>query len=74
MIMSYDGKPFKSIADEDVASGDSPEPDQTQKDMLGFVKDALAGKVKDVRLSKRLKMRRYVFRLKVNYPLRWKRF
>ena len=55
MIMSYDGKPFKSVADEDVASGDSPEPDQTQKDMLGFVKDALTGKVKDVRLSKRLK-------------------
>lgn len=55
MLINYDGHDFKSVADEDAAPSEIVEVDDDRKQMLAFVKNALEGKVKDVRVSKRLK-------------------
>ena len=58
----YDGKPFKSVADDDlgIALTDEQqkamdEKTEAAKDVLAAVKDALGDKVSDVKLSSRLK-------------------
>ena len=61
MMMTYKEKEFRSVSDsdlgletEDEKKAVEPE-DQTTKDLLGFMKETLGDKVKDVRISKRLK-------------------
>ena len=60
MLNGYDGKPFKSITDNDVNIQDEDEKkalEEKQKEhaeLLEAVKTALGGKVKEVRLSARL--------------------
>ena len=60
MLNGYDGKPFKSITDNDINIQDEDEKkalEQKQKEhaeLLEAVKTALDGKVKEVRLSARL--------------------
>lgn len=61
MMMSYKEKEFRSISDSDLGMETEEEKkaaepeDQTTKDLLGFMKETLGDKVKDVRISKRLK-------------------
>lgn len=61
MIMNYKEKEFKSVSDSDLSLESEEEKkkaeqeDEKAKDLLGCMKDILNGKVKDVRLSKRLK-------------------
>ncbi|MBS4175579.1 molecular chaperone HtpG [Bacillus sp. FJAT-49736] len=60
MLMNYKEKEFKSVSSGDLGieeenkdSADSEEKDN--KELFDFMKEALAGKVKDVKVSKRLK-------------------
>lgn len=60
MLMDYKEKEFKSVSDSDLGLDNEEEKsdvteDKKVKDLLSFMKDALEDKVKDVRLSKRLK-------------------
>ena len=61
VMINYDGKPFKSIsdADLDLDTGEEKEEakklDEENKDMFAFMQEAIADKVKTVRLSKKLK-------------------
>jgi molecular chaperone HtpG len=62
MLMEYKGKEFKSVSEGDLGIEESEEDKKkaerqaaSYKDVLEAVKKALAGKVSDVRLSKRLK-------------------
>jgi len=62
MLRAYDGKDFKSVSDGDLGLEESDEEKQKaeeqaekSKDLLAALKEALEGKVTDVRLSKRLK-------------------
>jgi molecular chaperone HtpG len=59
MLMAYKEKEFKSISSGDLGIKDEEsqnEPDSNEnKDLFDYMKDILANKVKDVRVSKRLK-------------------
>lgn len=61
VMINYDGKPFKSISDADLDLDTEEEKeeakklDEENKDMLTFMQEAIADKVKTVRLSKKLK-------------------
>ena len=61
VLTSYDGHDFKNISSDDLGLETQEEKESVKKqaeenkDMLGFMKDALDGKVKDVVLSQRLK-------------------
>lgn len=61
MMINYDGKPFKSISDADLDLDTEEEKeeakklDEENKDMFSFMQEAIADKVKTVRLSKKLK-------------------
>ena len=61
MLRDYDGKEFKSVSSGDLGLETPEEKEQEEKtaeenkDLFDFMKDALDGKVKAVRLSKRLK-------------------
>ncbi len=62
MMMNYDGKDFKSVSDGDLDISISEEEkektkqkEEEMKELLSFMKDSLEGKVKEVKLSERLK-------------------
>lgn len=61
VLIDYDGKKFKSVSDSDLDLETSEEKEESKKqtesckDMFGFMKDVLGDKVKEVRLSSRLK-------------------
>ena len=61
MLMKYDDKEFRNISADDLELESDEEKEKTQalaeenKDLLAFVKDALGDKVKDVRVSGKLK-------------------
>ena len=61
VMINYDGKPFKSISDADLDLDTDEEKeeakklDEENKDMFAFMQEAIADKVKTVRLSKKLK-------------------
>ena len=61
MMRDFDGKEFRSAADKDLGIEETAETEESKaraeesKELLRFMKDALEGKVKDVRLSTRLK-------------------
>lgn len=61
VMMKYKDKPFRSITDADLDFDTEEEKEEAKKtaeenkDMFAFMTDALEGKVKEVRLSKRLK-------------------
>ena len=61
IMNDYDGKKFKSVSEADFSAGNEEEKkelsDKTEeyKDILAFMKESLAGKVKDVKLSTNLK-------------------
>ena len=61
VMINYDGKPFKSISDADLDLDTEEEKeeakklDEENKDMFSFMQEAIAYKVKTVRLSKKLK-------------------
>ena len=61
MVMTYKEKEFKSISNGDLgiegeeSKEDSETPDNENQELFDFMKKTLAGKVKDVRISKRLK-------------------
>ena len=61
MRRDFDGKEFRSAADKDLGIEETAETEESKaraeesKELLRFMKDALEGKVKDVRLSTRLK-------------------
>lgn len=61
VMINYDGKPFKSISDADLDLDTEEEKeeakklDEENKDMFTFMQEAIADKVKTVRLSKKLK-------------------
>lgn len=61
VMINYDGKPFKSISDADIDLDTEEEKeeakklDEENKDMFTFMQEAIADKVKTVRLSKKLK-------------------
>lgn len=61
MLMSYDDKQFKSVSagDLDLETPEEKEEiknkNEENKDLFSFMKDSLDGKVKEVRLSQRLK-------------------
>ncbi|MCL2817776.1 MAG: molecular chaperone HtpG, partial [Clostridiales bacterium] len=61
MIREYQGTPFKSVSDKDLDLESQAEKDEAReqsakyKDLFDSMKEALNGKVKEVRLSKRLK-------------------
>lgn len=61
VMINYDGKPFKSISDADLDLDTEEEKEEAQKldeenkDMFTFMQEAIADKVKTVRLSKKLK-------------------
>lgn len=61
VMINYDGKPFKSISDADLDLDTKEEKeeakklDEENKDMFAFMQEAIADKVKTVRLSKKLK-------------------
>lgn len=61
VMINYDGKPFKSISDADLDLDTEEEKeeakklDEKNKDMFTFMQEAIADKVKTVRLSKKLK-------------------
>jgi len=58
-LTEYDGKKLQSVSRGDLDLGQAQEREQNEdeqcKDLLGFMRDALKDKVKDVRVSKRLK-------------------
>ena len=61
MMRDFEGKEFRSAADKDLGIEEAAETDETKakaeesKELLRMMKDALEGKVTDVRLSGRLK-------------------
>ena len=61
VMINYDGKPFKSISDADLdldtveEKEEAKKLDEENKDMFAFMQEAIADKVKTVRLSKKLK-------------------
>ena len=61
MLMKYDDKEFRNISADDLELESAEEKEKTQalaeenKDLLAFVKDTLGDKVKDVRVSGKLK-------------------
>lgn len=62
MMMNYDDKDFKSVSDGDLDLSTSEEEkektkqkEEEMKELLSFMKDSLEGKVKEVKLSERLK-------------------
>lgn len=61
VMINYDGKPFKSISDADLDLDTEEEKeeakklDEENKYMFSFMQEAIADKVKTVRLSKKLK-------------------
>ena len=61
VMINYDSKPFKSISDADLDLDTEEEKeeakklDEENKDMFTFMQEAIADKVKTVRLSKKLK-------------------
>ena len=62
MIMDYEEKQFKSVSESDLGIEESEEEkkkaeeqEESSKELLSTIKDALEGKVSDVKLSKRLK-------------------
>lgn len=60
MLMSYKEKEFKSVSSGDLGieagnKADAESEEKENKDLFEFMKQALAGKVKDVRVSTRLK-------------------
>ncbi len=61
IMRDYQGKEYKSVSDKEVDLESAEEKEavktqsETNKDMLAYVKEALEGKVKDVRLTGRLK-------------------
>jgi len=61
MLIEFEKKEFRSVSDSDLGLEDEKEKEQTKqkneenKDLLSYMKDALKDKVKDVRLSSRLK-------------------
>ncbi|MDT8716817.1 molecular chaperone HtpG [Clostridium sp. 19966] len=59
MLMKYKEKEFKSVSSGDLGfeadEKESQKETEENKDVFAFMKEALAGKVKDVRASKRLK-------------------
>jgi len=59
MLTKYKEKEFKSVSSGDlgfeVEDKETPEEAEENKELFAFIKEALAGKVKDVRASKRLK-------------------
>lgn len=61
MLSEYEGKPFKSVSDGDLDLGDDENKEELEKlakdneALLTSLKEALADKVGEVRLSKRLK-------------------
>lgn len=61
VMINYDGNPFKSISDADLDLDTEEEKeeakklDEENKDMFSFMQEAIADKVKTVRLSKKLK-------------------
>jgi molecular chaperone HtpG len=61
MLMDYDGKQFKSVSSGDLELETDEEKKSSEKqaeehkDLFGFMKDSLSGKVHEVRLSQRLK-------------------
>ena len=62
MMMNYDDKDFKSVSDGDLDISISEEEkektkkkEEEMKELLSFMKDSLEGKVKEVKLSERLK-------------------
>lgn len=61
VMINYDGKPFQSISDADLDLDTEEEKeeakklDEENKDMFTFMQEAIADKVKTVRLSKKLK-------------------
>ncbi len=61
MMRDFDGKEFRSAADKDLGIEETAETEESKaraeesRELLRFMKDALEGKVKDVRLSTRLK-------------------
>ena len=61
MLMKYEDKEFRNISADDLELESAEEKEKTQalaeenKDLLAFVKDALGDKVKDVRVSGKLK-------------------
>ena len=61
MLMKYDDKEFRNISSDDLELESTEEKEKVKelaeenKDMLAFVKESLGGKVKDVRLSGKLK-------------------
>ena len=61
MLMKYDDKEFRNISADDLELESAEEKEKTQalaeenKDLLAFVKESLGDKVKDVRLSGKLK-------------------
>ena len=67
VMINYDGKPFKSISDADLDLDTEEEKeeakklDEENKDMFTFMQEAIADKVKTVRLSKKLKLTLFVF-------------
>ena len=61
VMINYDGKPFKSLSDADLdldteeGKEEAKKLDEENKDMFAFMQEAIADKVKTVRLSKKLK-------------------
>ncbi len=61
VLIDYDGKKFKSVSDNDLDLETTEEKEESKKqsesckDMFEFMKEALGDKVKEVRLSSRLK-------------------
>ena len=61
MLMKYDDKEFRNISSDDLELESTEEKEKVKelaeenKDMLAFVKESLGDKVKDVRLSSKLK-------------------
>ncbi|MGN1385410.1 MAG: molecular chaperone HtpG [Bacillus sp. (in: firmicutes)] len=57
MLMNYKDKEFKSVSSGDLGIEDDRKEEQKEEDkeLFGFMKEALAGSVSDVRASKRLK-------------------
>ena len=62
MIREFDGKEFKSVSADDLEIEETDEEkeaakkkEEATKDLLAFMKEALSGKVADVRLTQRLK-------------------
>lgn len=61
MLMSYKEKEFRSVSSGDLGIEDEADKEETKKeteenkDLFDFMKEALTGKVKDVRASKRLR-------------------